>query len=40
MKIIMFKDGLPPAQLGEVQLEDHIKPMGISVRSLSLAMTA
>lgn len=34
----MFKNGMRPVHPGEVLLEDYIKPMGISVRSLSLAL--
>ena len=32
----MFKNGMRPVHPGEVLLEDYIKPMGISVRALSL----
>jgi addiction module HigA family antidote len=35
---IMFKNGMRPIHPGEVLLEDYIKPMGISVRALSLAL--
>ena len=34
----MFKSGMRPVHPGEVLLEDYIKPMGISVRALSLAL--
>jgi addiction module HigA family antidote len=34
----MFKNGMRPVHPGEVLLEDYIKPMGISVRALSLAL--
>lgn len=34
----MFKNGMRPVHPQEVLLEDHIKPMGISVRALSLAL--
>jgi addiction module HigA family antidote len=34
----MFKNGMRPIHPGEVLLEDYIKPMGISVRALSLAL--
>ena len=37
-KVIMFKNGMRPVHPGEVLLEDYIKPMGISVRALSLAL--
>ena len=34
----MFKNRMRPVHPGEVLLEDYIKPMGISVRALSLAL--
>ncbi len=34
----MFKNGMRPVHPGEVLLEDYIKPMGISVRALSMAL--
>ena len=34
----MFKNGMRPIHPGEILLEDYIRPMGISVRALSLAM--
>jgi addiction module HigA family antidote len=34
----MFKNGMRPVHPGEVLLEDYIKPMGISVHALSLAL--
>jgi addiction module HigA family antidote len=34
----MFKNGMRPVHPGEVLLEDFIKPMGVSVRALSLAL--
>lgn len=34
----MFKNGMRPVHPGEVLLEDYIKPMGISVRALALAL--
>jgi addiction module HigA family antidote len=34
----MFKNGMRPVHPGEVLLEDYIKPMGINVRALSLAL--
>ncbi len=34
----MFKNGMGPVHPGEVLLEDYIKPMGISVRALSIAL--
>ena len=35
----MLKNGMWPIHPGEIFLEDYIKPMGISIRALSLAMT-
>jgi len=34
----MFKSGMRPIHPGEILLEDYIKPMGISVRALSIAL--
>jgi antitoxin HigA-1 len=34
----MFKNGMRPIHPGEILLEDYIKPMGISVRALSIAL--
>ena len=34
----MFKNGMRPVHPGEILLEDYIKPMGISVRALALAL--
>lgn len=34
----MFKNGMRPVHPGEILREDDIKPMGISVRALSLAL--
>lgn len=34
----MSKNGMRPVHPGEVLLEDYIKPMGISVRALALAL--
>jgi addiction module HigA family antidote len=34
----MHKNGMRPVHPGEVLLEDNIKPMGISVRALSLPL--
>ena len=34
----MFKNGMRPVHPGEILLEDYIKPMGISVRALSLSL--
>jgi addiction module HigA family antidote len=38
MECIMFKNGMRPVHPGEILLEDYIKPMGISVRALALAL--
>jgi antitoxin HigA-1 len=35
---LMFKNGMRPVHPGEVLLEDYIKPMGFSVRALSIAL--
>jgi len=35
---LMFKNGMRPIHPGEVLLEDYIKPMGVSVRALSIAL--
>ena len=34
----MFKNGMRPVHPGEILLEDYIKPMGASVRAISLAL--
>lgn len=34
----MFKNGMRPVHPGEILLEDYIKPMGVSVRALSLSL--
>jgi addiction module HigA family antidote len=34
----MFKNGMRPVHPGEVLLEDYIRPMGVSVRAVALAM--
>lgn len=34
----MFKNGMRPIHPGEILLEDYIKPMGVSIRALSLAL--
>jgi addiction module HigA family antidote len=34
----MFRNGMRPVHPGEVLLEDYIKPMGMNVRALSLAL--
>jgi addiction module HigA family antidote len=34
----MFKNSMRPIHPGEILLEDYIKPMGISVHALSLAL--
>ncbi len=35
---IVFKNGMRPVHPGEILLEDYIKPMGVSVRAVSLAL--
>lgn len=34
----MFKNGMRPVHPGEILLEDYIKPMGVSVRAIALAL--
>lgn len=34
----MFKNGMRPIHPGEILLEDYIKPMGTSVRSVAMAL--
>ncbi len=34
----MFKNGMRPIHPGEILLHDYIKPMGVSVRALSIAL--
>lgn len=34
----MFKNGMRPVHPGEILLEDYIKPLGVSVRSVALAL--
>ena len=34
----MFKNGMHPVHPGEILLEDYIKPMGISVRAMAIAL--
>lgn len=34
----MFKKGMRPVHPGEILLEDYIKPMGVSVRAIALAL--
>src|SRR3989338_3498894 len=38
MESTMLKNGMRPVHPGEILLKDYIKPMGISVRALSLAL--
>lgn len=38
MEFIMSKNGMRPVHPGEILLEDYIKPMGISVRALAIAL--
>jgi addiction module HigA family antidote len=35
---LMFKNGMRPVHPGAILMEDYIKPLGISVRALSLAL--
>jgi addiction module HigA family antidote len=35
---MVFKNGMRPVHPGEILLEDYIKPLGINVRALSLAL--
>ncbi|EOA05220.1 XRE family transcriptional regulator [Herbaspirillum frisingense GSF30] len=34
----MFKNGMRPVHPGEVLLEDYIKPLGVSVRAVAMAL--
>lgn len=34
----MFKNGMRPVHPGEILLEDYIKPMGVSVRAVAIAL--
>ena len=34
----MFKNGMRPVHPGEVLMEDYIKPMGVSVRAVAIAL--
>ena len=34
----MFKNGMRPVHPGEIRVEDYIKPMGLSVRAVALAL--
>ena len=34
----MFKNGMRPIHPGEILLEDYIKPMGVSVRAVAIAL--
>ena len=34
----MFKNGMRPIHPGEILVKDYIKPMGVSVRAVSLAL--
>ena len=34
----MFKNGMRPVHPGEILLEDYIKPMGVSVRAVAVAL--
>ncbi|MDP3521273.1 MAG: HigA family addiction module antitoxin [Hydrogenophaga sp.] len=34
----MFKNGMRPVHPGEILLEDYIKPLGVSVRAVSIGL--
>jgi addiction module HigA family antidote len=34
----MFKNGMRPVHPGEILVEDYIKPMGVSIRAVALAL--
>jgi addiction module HigA family antidote len=34
----MFKNGMRPIHPGEILVEDYIKPMGVSVRAVAMAL--
>ncbi len=34
----MFKNGMRPIHPGEILVEDYIKPMGVSVRAVAIAL--
>jgi addiction module HigA family antidote len=38
MECIMLRNGMRPVHPGEVLLEDYIKPMGVSVRTVAMAL--
>jgi addiction module HigA family antidote len=38
MESNMFKNGMRPVHPGEILLEDYIKPMGVSVRAVAMAL--
>jgi addiction module HigA family antidote len=38
MECIMFKNGMRPVHPGEILVEDYIKPMGVSVRAVAIAL--
>jgi addiction module HigA family antidote len=38
MECNMLKNGMRPVHPGEILLEDYIKPMGVSVRAVALAL--
>lgn len=37
-EFIMFKNGMRPVHPGEILVEDYIKPMGLSVHAVALAL--
>jgi len=38
MECTMFKNGMRPVHPGEILMEDYIKPMGVSIRAVALAL--
>ena len=38
MGCVMFKNGMRPVYPGDILLEDCIKPMGVSVRAVAMAL--
>jgi addiction module HigA family antidote len=38
MECIMFENGMRPVHPGEILLDNYIKPMGVSVRAVAMAL--
>jgi addiction module HigA family antidote len=38
MECIMFKNGMRPVHPGAILLDNYIKPMGVSVRAVAMAL--